>query len=341
MVVAKTDIAIIGGGVQGVFLAYYAKIKFPDKQVSLFEAGVVGSGITGYSGHLHTHIGAGDKYHLVETSLKLYKELLAAYPDFPIEQREFLGICHQDNLDATLSQLTRKPLFGNRAEYPFLTLARDYHVLSGLTAYVTKRSLLTFMLEIIASIGVKIHEGNCIQNLELLGDRYHLTNQYGIEHSASAVLNASGKSIFSWLGESGVKLRSKKVVAFHIDRLDNLGDSIYYFFDDDAFLLPQPYYNRFLFSYRCEDWDIDVSQDRHQINALDLTAARRVLNKYSVGLSDHIVGGQASVDVYNTPESSPLIHQVGNNYFMIGATGGSGVRLAPALANITLEKIAL
>jgi glycine/D-amino acid oxidase-like deaminating enzyme len=341
MVVAKTDIAIIGGGVQGLFLAYYAKIKFPAKKVSLFEAGAVGSGITAYSGHLHTHTGAGDKYYLVETSLKLYKELLAVYPDFPIEQREFLGICHRDNLDATLSQLTRKPLFGSKAEYPFLNLGSDYHILSGLNAYVTKRSLVNFMLEIVAAIGVKIHEGNCIQNLAWHSGRYHFTNQYDIEHSASVVLNATGKSIFSWLGESAIKLRSKKVVAFHIDRLGNPDNSIYYFFDDDAFLLPQPYYNRFLFSYRCEDWDVDVSLDRHQINDSDLKAARKVLNKYSIGLSDHIMGGQVSVDVYNTPESSPLIHQVGNNYFVIGATGGSGVRLAPALATMTLDRITI
>ena len=49
MVVSQTDIAIIGGGAQGLMLAYYAKKGYPQKSVVLLESGLIGQGITAFS----------------------------------------------------------------------------------------------------------------------------------------------------------------------------------------------------------------------------------------------------------------------------------------------------
>lgn len=341
MVVNNADIAIVGGGIQGVFLAYYAKNKFPEKKIVLFESGIIGNGISSYSGHLHTPYGSGLKHALAEMGVNLYKDLLSEYKDFPIEERDFVGICHKKKLDTVLSDLTQKDVLIGKHSYPLLELSSDYISISGIKGYATKRNLLTYLLELIISKGVKIYEGTRIKDIEKNGDVYCLKNQINQEFSAAVVLNATGKNVFDILKNSNINVRTKKVVALHIDKYDKKDQSIYYFFDDDAFLLPQPYFNRYLFSYKCEEWDVNKDTEKFEINERDLSVAKEVLKKYTTDFSEHIVGGQVYMDIYNDPVSSPVIHEIGKNYYVIGATGGSGIRLAPALAVNTLKQVNL
>ncbi|MFK7114396.1 FAD-dependent oxidoreductase [Flavobacterium oreochromis] len=341
MVVDKTDIAIIGGGVQGIFLAYYAKLLHPNKRVSLYEAEVIGNGISAYSGHLHTHYGSGYKHSLAEISINLYKNLVSEYTNFPMEERDFIGVCHKEKLEAVLADLTQKNVLINKANYPFAEFSNNHVTISGIKAYATKRNLLPYLHELIASKGVKVFEGTRIKDIQKESEGYSLINQVNKKNLASVVLNASGKNLFEILKTKNRDVRTKKVVAFHIDKWQNLDSSIYYFFDDDAFLLPQPYFNRYLFSYRCEEWDINKNTEKFVITETDLNVAKGVLKKYTSDFSEHILGGQVYIDIYNTPNSLPIICEIDKNYFVIGATGGSGIRLAPALAIETIKQINL
>jgi len=338
MVVKNCDIAIIGGGIQGLFLAYYSKIKFPQKKIFLFESKVIGSGTTSYSGHLHSPYGEGDKYFLTKTSLSLYNELLKRFPDFPIERRDFTGICLRKDQDKILSKIINKDDISiNITE----NISSDYISFSGLKGFVTRRSITTYMMELIIKMGVVIFEGSKVESIVQINDNFQLTTIANQKIMTSIVINSSGISLFNLLEKEKINLRIKKVVAFHIDELSFESSSINYFFDDDAFILPQPYYSRYLFSYNCEEWykSLGKGSGFPSIKSKDILAAQKVLRKY-YNSSINFIGGQVHLDLYNTPSSSPLIYEFKKNYITVGATGGSGVRLAPALAIKAINKLA-
>jgi glycine/D-amino acid oxidase-like deaminating enzyme len=336
MVVNNCDLSIIGGGIQGLFLAYYAKKRYPNNKIILFESKIIGSGITAYSGHLHLPYGNGEKNVLTKDSLSLYSELCIEHENFPLEKREFTGICKKENLDSILLDITDKQVSINSVK----NISDGNIMISGLNGFVSRRNISSYLMEIITKMGVIIYEGTEIVNTKKNNNDFELITQTGYKFTSPVVLNSSGASIFNLLKNTkDINLRTKKIIAFHINHSPSCKDPITYFFDDDAFILPQPYYSRCLFSYKCEEWDIDIDPSSFKINQTDIENAEKVLNKYTNDFSTKILGGQVYMDLYNMPSSSPLIHELENNYFAVGATGGSGVRLAPALAIKTLNKI--
>jgi D-arginine dehydrogenase len=341
MVVNKTDIAIIGGGIQGLFLAYYAKKRFPSRKILLFESKIIGLGITAYSGHLHMPYGSGEKKELTKLSLSLYADLCSEYSDFPLETRKFIGICKKENLDSIVSDITEENLLMNSVDYSFKELAENYITISGMNGYVSKRSISNYLMELITKLGVIVYEGTEIVTTKKDNNDFELITQAGQKFKSLILLNSSGSSIYNLVKLKNSTLRTKKVVAFHLNHPPLNDDPIVYFFDDDAFLLPQPYYNRYLFSYKCEEWDVNIDANSFKINPIDMEEAQKVLKKFTRDLSIKILGGQVYLDIYNFPSSSPLIIEMEKDYYAIGATGGSGVRLAPALAIKTLNKINL
>jgi glycine/D-amino acid oxidase-like deaminating enzyme len=337
MVVSQTDIAIIGGGAQGLMLAYYAKKGYPQKSVVLLESGLIGQGITAFSAHLHTPYGEGDKNLLTRISLDLYRDLLIEYPDFPLEEKEFIGVCKKANVDKIVSSLVVKNTSINSLRYPFSNLSDEYVLLSGMKCMVTKRTFASYLMEIISSMGVKLYEGVTIDSVKKVGKRFQLRDSRSeIGLNAGVVFNCSGAGILKLL-EGRYRCKTKKIVALHVDRPATSLDPVYYFFEEDAFLLPQHGYNRYLFCYRGEIWDVDPDMDIHITND-DIRAAKEILQKYS-DFSEQVLGGQVYFDVYNVPSSSPIIDKLDDLFFTVGGTGGSGVRLAPALALKALNQI--
>jgi glycine/D-amino acid oxidase-like deaminating enzyme len=340
MVVSKTDIAIVGGGIQGIFLAYYAKIKFPEKTVSLFESRLIGNGITAYSAHLHSPHGTGEKHLLTIQSMHLFKELTQEYKDFPLIESDLIGICKRGNIINILNELTEEKVEVDGSEYPFCELPDEYLRISGLKGYVTKRNLMSYLMELTIKIGVKIHEGTTILNVKRNRQGLCLLKHSGEKITASVVFTSTGKNMIKILKSHWKEVRTKKVISLHIDYPALSSDPIYYFFDDDAFLLPQPYYNRYLFSYCCNEWNVN-EKNSLMINGVDLNNGKEILNIYTKDFSTKILGGQVYLDVYNNPSSSPIIAEIEKNHYVVGATGGSGIRLAPALAVNALNSISL
>ena len=340
MVVKKGDIAIMGGGVQGLLLAYYAKVFYPRRTVSLFESRIIGGGITAYSAHLHAPFGRGAKYDLTVQSLDLFSKLLEEYWDLPLLKVEIKGICRRENLSSILCTLVEKSPNINSYTYPFNELSEEYICISGLAGYVSKRNLTGSLMEIVASLGVKIHEGTAIVSAKKDGNGYKLLSNTGQVYSASYIFNATGKDVIRSLLQAGTIVETKKVVALHVDKPTLPDAPVYMYFDHDAFLLPQPYYSRYLLSCFSNEWNVE-DNPALQINNSDLELGKRILNIYTKDFSEQISGGQVFLDVYNRHSGAPLIHEVEKNHFIIGATGGSGVRLAPALAVNALKKLSL
>ena len=339
MVVGGYDIIIVGGGIQGLFLAYYARKKFIGSKIALFESKIVGSGVTAFSAHLHQPHGAYDKKVLTEKSLFLYGELQKEFSDFPIEVRDFVGICKTQKLDSVVPGLVGNySIASDNSTTGFFNATDEYSTISGMKALVTMHTIAQYLKELIIRMGVRVFEGTTISSVQMKNGSFVLCSENGNSYQSSIVLNASGVSLHKEL-LSFYPVRSKKIVAFHIDHIPKTDASIMFFFDDDAFLLPQPYFSRYLFSYRCEEWDVDTKSNALFYNKKDLSDAQCILNKYVPSFAERILGGQVFADLYNSPSSSPVILEIETNNILIGATGGSGVRLAPALALDALSRI--
>jgi glycine/D-amino acid oxidase-like deaminating enzyme len=136
----------------------------------------------------------------------------------------------------------------------------------------------------------------------------------------------------SLLGPLGV--RTKKVVAFHIDIPPRPSDSIALFLQEDAFLLPLKHRGHWLFSYTCQEWNVDPDTVTTGISESNSSEAREILLRYAPKLADLCKSGRVFCDAYSIT-GEPLVRALDDEARVIfaGAANGSGYRLAPAIAS--------
>jgi glycine/D-amino acid oxidase-like deaminating enzyme len=105
------------------------------------------------------------------------------------------------------------------------------------------------------------------------------------------------------------------------------------FHDEDAFLLPLRHRGHFLFSYTCQEWDLDPDGPVAGLSATHLEEARASLARYAPALADASRAGRVFYDAYS-PDREPRVEAVdpAGRVVFAGAANGSGYRLAPAMA---------
>ena len=98
----QCDVAIIGGGFSGLWLAYYLKLAQPETKIALFEAQHIGYGASGRNGGwLSTNIPS------VINNLLKHPSITPA--QIQLLQRQVIntidvvdGVCQQENIDCDL-----------------------------------------------------------------------------------------------------------------------------------------------------------------------------------------------------------------------------------------------
>ncbi len=336
------DIVIVGGGILGVLCAYYANLKWPDKKIAILEKGLIGKGVTDYSAYLDVPYSTTPyKQKLTRESRLLYDELLIKYPHLPITAASLIGICNTNKIHEVINNLSsRKPSIGSREKFQEhvpddfqLMVQNDYfYNTSGHYAYGNVAPILAS--ELIKKDTVTIYESTKVKDITEDQNRYLIQTNYGLHIETTAVIDATGPWMTKGFSQNDIlsdTLRIKKIVALHINAIPWDNAPILYFFDDDAFLCPQPHASRWLFSYRCNDWDFDIDTDEFEITEKNVSNAIDVLNKYNPAMKDKIIGGRVHCDVYSS-NGDPIVKKTKTNYTVVGAPGGSGFRLAPGIA---------
>ncbi len=172
------------------------------------------------------------------------------------------------------------------------------------------------------------------------GSWYNLQAANDIHFRSKRVIQSTGPWINQILGgvESTFTTRIKKIVAFHIQQPPEANDPVFYFFDDDAFLMPKYETGYWLFSFRCDHWDVVPEINTLSIDVNDIQKAQGILRKYAPEFASLCVGGRVFCDAY-TNDGDPIIEEVENcpNYVIAGAGAGSGYRLATAIASEALD----
>ncbi|MEO6230953.1 MAG: FAD-dependent oxidoreductase [Ferruginibacter sp.] len=343
------DLAIIGAGIIGVSAAWYANKQHPEWCIVILDQSTVSSGATYYSASLDLPYGHTPlRYQLAGRSRELFSALREELPALPIKDLSLFGIVQQSKANEVLSQIVDKNasispeiIPGLQQQYPNLTLPKGATVIAGTASQAYKNDIATLMAEKLIESGVHIQSQSKILSVKPVEGHYKLQTATGNIISTNRVIQATGP----WMTEDLIEgtpvstgTRIKKIVAFHIHQQPEISDALFYFFDDDAFIMPKYEAGYWLFSFKCDHWDVKPDISNLNIDDADIQKAQGILKKYYPAFAPLCTAGRVFCDGY-TQNGDPVIMQAGNheNYIIAGAGAGSGFRLAPGIAEKALS----
>lgn len=132
-------------------------------------------------------------------------------------------------------------------------------------------------------------------------------------------------------------LRVKKVVALHIEGVPPANAAALFLPQSDAYLMPLAARNQWLFSFRCDQWDVLPRKHGLEINAHDVEVATRTLAHYLPTLVERCRGGRVFCDSYSPSGESVVSYDSVRRLVFAGAGSGAGFRLAPGIAQEALD----
>lgn len=350
----RYGLAVVGGGIAGVMTAVVARRRHPELAIAVLERSLLGLGATAYSAYLGLPFGHTSAIRALTTrSMAMYRELVAAIPALPVVELPLLGVCAASGIDAARARLTvpdaapRAPDARALPTLPGFAVPSGYAVLDGLTATRCRGGLIEALagaLTEAAPARCDLIEGAEVARIAPDAGGHRLTLHDGRVVAAERVALCLGP----WLGAAiepltGARLevRTKKVVSLVIPGEPPDGAPVIYLFEHEAFVMPQPERRRWLFSFRSEEWDV-APTGQLQLSADDLRRAMAILGLYVPRGIATPIGARVFCDAY-TPTRDPILTALPGRpgLVVIGGAGGSGVRLAPAMAERGLEEIGL
>jgi D-arginine dehydrogenase len=333
------DVAVIGGGIIGCMTAREVARRAPDTSVVMVERDTVGGGATLRSAALHFPRGATDRVRdMTRYSQAEYDALAAADPDLPIfpvsmsvvaspAGRERVLRTYLDTADLTEADALSTPGIRLPAE-AIVWSGQGCHYSSahGLAQALTRR--LPARATIREAVRVVAIESTAHGVLLRLGTGEELTAGQVVLAPGPWCADPAWRDLVAPLG-----VRIKKVVALHIGVPPTERDGVVVFDDEDAFLLPLPHRGQWLFSYTCQEWDVDPDEPAGGLSQANRAEALDILAGYAPGLADRCTGGRVFCDAYSDTRE-PVVRTLdgAGRIIFAGAANGSGYRLAPAIA---------
>ncbi|MDK9499265.1 FAD-dependent oxidoreductase [Streptomyces katrae] len=317
--------------------------RTPGTTVMVLDRDTVASGATRRSAGLHFPRGATERVRRMSAySQDWYERLRAAQPDVPVRP---LGMTVVAGTDADTEAELRTaylpearlrpatgPVAAGRVTVPdgraaWTADGCQYADVGALTARLARglRSRAAF------------REGVRVTAVRAAADAVELRLGTGERVTAARAVLAPGP----WLGDPAwaealapLGLRVKKVVALHVDVAPSAADGAVVFHDEDAFLLPLHDRGHWLFSYTCQEWDVTPDELGGGVSPRNLREARELLARYAPAFAARCASGRVFCDAYNPTGPGPAVTALdtAGRLVFAGAAGGSGYRLAPALA---------
>jgi glycine/D-amino acid oxidase-like deaminating enzyme len=350
--VSRPAIAVIGAGIIGCLVAREIVARRPDVAPTLLDRDLVGSGASRRSAGVHLPAGRTARVRrMAARSEDYYRRLKEAHPALPIYPLPTTIVALESSIsglrEAYLSRagLTAADPAGGDLWSSAVTIPpgaaawqvegcqyADVYALSQLLASELRRS-------------GNIREGVRVIGLEATADGVDVLLGNGDAVRADQTVLAPGP----WLGSPAwapllapLGVRVKKIVALHVEKPPAEHDHAVVFPDDDAFLLPLPRRGHWLFSYACQEWDVDPDDLAAGLSAADLDEARRCLCRYAPSLVDHATSGRVFCDAYSSGRE-PVVQALDDagRIVFAGAANGSGYRLAPAIASEAADLLRL
>ena len=344
------DLAIVGGGVIGAFVAHGAGTLRPDLRTVLLDRNLVATGATYYSGgHMHPHGSNARQRALAARSIERYRELALGRPACRFESVPLFGIVHRDRASAAISgyvgQTVRHASASELARlaevFPGLRIGSDQVLLSGCTSGYASPAAVTHA--VVGSLRGRSHfscwESVPVTRVERLPSGFQIWSDRPV-CVARQVVCCTGP----WLlgGPHPAPLppldaRIKKVAAMHVETEPPPRSPILYLFDEDSYLLPLRHW---VLSFTSREWDCVPDTHQLRLTEEDVAIASELLQRYVPGFLGRCRGGRVFCDLY-TPDRLPLICSFPglSDYVLAGGGSGFGFRLAPAIAEEALSRL--
>ncbi|RZU44121.1 glycine/D-amino acid oxidase-like deaminating enzyme [Streptomyces sp. BK022] len=336
------DIAVIGGGVIGCLIAREITTRAPQSRVAVIDRDVVACGATRRSAGLHFPRGTTPRVReMADLSQTSYEELLGDEPSLPIHPLA-LSVLSSNAAGVERTYLGRAGLTPAQDVHGgLITVPRGTSVWTGRGCHYADVGALTEALARHLRPRVAFREGTRVTAVEPGSAAVTLRLSTGESFSASKAVLAPGP----WLADPAWRslveplgARVKKVIALHVDGVPEAHAGAVVFEDEDAFLLPLHHRGHWLFSYTCQEWDVEPDDIAEGISAAHLAEARACLERYAPGLAARATSGRVFCDAYS-PTREPLVRALDDSARVVfaGAANGSGYRLAPAIAAETAD----
>jgi glycine/D-amino acid oxidase-like deaminating enzyme len=348
---AVYGLAVVGGGIMGLMTALLARSRHRDLNILLLERSVLGMGATAYSASLDlpfatTEVGR----ELSRRSRELYRELRQDVPALPIEDLAFIGVCRDSAHSQVLAGLTQAP--GALLEGAISGAPPGFSVPPGHVAFdgvdaarCTGSGPVDALVRALESTPrTRILEGADVARVSSNGDVCELRLHDGRLLRARRVALCLGP----WLANAPLELvstqgavRVKKVASLLIPTEPPPDAPVIYLFEHDAFFMPQTERKRWLFSFRSEDWDCGTDPSRLHLNGSDLERAKNVLQLHLPAGTFESLGARVFCDGYTASREPYIAALPGMCGVALGGACGSGVRLAPGMAERGLQQLGL
>jgi glycine/D-amino acid oxidase-like deaminating enzyme len=333
------DVAVVGAGVIGCLTALEIAERAPDLSVVLLDRDMAGGGASRRSAGLHVPRGTTERVRrMTRHSQDFYAKLKANSPTLPIHPLPVIVVAAEQSAatlhevylpEAALTPAPDGP--GQGVELPDGMAAWHLTGCQYADVYALTQLLARRLRE-----RVVVREGVAVTALEVTGDGVTLRLGTGEALPARRVVLAPGP----WIGAGAwaelvvpLGMRVKKVVALHIEQPPPPGAHAIVFQDVDAFLLPLAERGCWLYSYTCQEWDVDPDALRSGLSANDIAEATEVLRHRAPGYADRLSSGRVFCDAFSGT-GQPRIQALDDagRVVFAGAANGSGYRLAPAIA---------
>ncbi len=337
--------AVIGAGIIGCLIARELADRDQDASVIVLDRDAIGAGASRRSAGLSLPRGASARVRRMSAySQAYYADLRARRPDLPIHPVGATVIAggapgqriarHYD--DAEPTQVTS--LSCHSLSLPEGTLAWRVPRCHHADVYQVAQALAAELRPM-----TRFLEGVEVTRLAVTGAAVTMSLSTGEQLVADSVVLAPGPWLASPAWRDLVEplgLRVKKIVAAHIEQRPGPGAQVVVFDDEDAFLLPLHRRGHWLFSYTCQEWDVDPDALTGSLTAADLAAARDCLRRYSPDLASACLAGRVFCDAYS-PEAEPVVRRLdaAGRIVFAGAANGSGYRLGPAISAAAVDLV--
>ncbi|KOV64052.1 NAD(P)/FAD-dependent oxidoreductase [Streptomyces sp. MMG1121] len=350
------DVAVVGGGVVGCLIARHITERAPGSSVVLLDRETVGSGASRRSAGLHCPRGATERVRrMARYSQDYYDELKVRHPALPIHQVD-LSVVATETSEPELREIYLDSARLTRTDDlpdgpPGIRRPANSQVFTCEGAqYADVYALVQALAHELRHV-VTFREGVAVEAVDpdahdtFGGDVVALRLSTGETLTARQVVVAPGP----WLAAPAWRelvaplgARIKKIIALHIDQSPADGHRTIVFHDEDSFLLPLRDRGHWLFSYTCQEWDVDPAATADGLSYDNAVEARESLRRHAPDLAEHAPSGRVFCDAYSVggePEVRAL--DTAGRVVFAGAANGSGYRLAPAIASDAVDLLRL
>jgi len=348
----RYDLAIVGGGIVGAWTLYLATLRHPRWRIVLVDRYRVGEGATAHSAGVLLATGrSARERRLAAISADLYGNIRAPFGLSTTRADVFWVVDARSNDEVRAVAVDFSIDGGSVAQAELehrvgvsMHLDDTHTVLRGGTAISHEPGLIAKSL---ISAGLCSANVSCVEGVAVtmiqpsaVGAELRLADGRAFHAKRSVI------AIGPWIAEQPFEpfanahgVRIKKVVALHIDRPPQPDAVAVFFPKDDAYLMPLPARNQWLFSFHCDEWDCRPRKHALEINDRDRDVAKEVLRRYLPELADLCCGGRVFCDAY-TSTGEPLVQlDPSRAAVFAGAGSGAGFRLAPGIASEALQLI--